>query len=175
MLSHWSVCQWSPSISPPHSLTLEKQPPGLPPGSERCACMFLRMLGSLGTGGSDRLGAIDTSWYPLSRGHVWTPTVGIAVVDRGVCSGLISSQWHQIVRGIGCSVPGSSSVRVDDVPSIECYPLCLMSSSPPGRILPPFRVGTVPLVPVDLDHPLLLGIFLHGHKCNLAAPSCRDS
>ena len=100
--------------------------------------MFLRMLGSLGTRGSDRLGAVDTSWYPLSLGHVWTPTVGITAVDCGVCCGLISSQWRRIVRGIGYSVPGSRSVRVDDVPSIECFLLCLTSSSPPGRILLPF-------------------------------------
>jgi hypothetical protein len=56
--------------------------------------MFLRMLGSLVTGGSDRLGVTDTSWYPLFRGHIWTPTVGIAAVDRVVCCGPIFSQWR---------------------------------------------------------------------------------
>ena len=130
ILSRRNVCQRSPSIFRLRSLTLEKQPPGLPPDSKQCACMFLRMLGSLDTGGSNRLGATDTSWYPLSLGHVWTPTVGIAAVDRGACCGPISSQWCRIVCGIGCSVPGSSSVQVDDVTSIECFPLCLMSTLP---------------------------------------------
>ena len=94
ILSHRSVCRQSPFIFRPRSLTLEKQPPGLPPDSKQCACMFLRMLGSLVTGGSDRLGVTDTSWYPLFRGHIWTPTVGIAAVDRVVCCGPIFSQWR---------------------------------------------------------------------------------
>ena len=134
ILSCWSVCQRSPSIFGPRLLTLEKQPPGLPPDSERCACMFLCMLGSLDTVGSYRLDVTDTSWYPLFRGHVWTPTVGIATVDCVACCGPISSQWRRIVRGIGCSVPGSSSVQVDNVLSIECFPLCLTSSSPLRRM-----------------------------------------
>ena len=77
---------------------------------------------------------------------------------RVVCCGPISSRWRRIIHGIGCSVPGSSSVRVDNVPSIKCFPLCLTSSSPLGRILPLFQEGTFPQVPVDLDHPLLYGI-----------------
>ena len=72
------------------------------------------------------------------------------------------------------SVPGNSSARVDSAPSIECFPLFLMSSSLLKHILPPVLGGTFSLALSALDRPLLFGILLRGHICSLIAPACQD-
>jgi hypothetical protein len=151
------------------------QPPVPSQDSRQCVCMFHRTRGSLGRGGTDRLGKTGISLCPLCQVHAWRPIIEIASVNYGVCCRWISSQLRHTAHGKECAIRGSIAARVDGVPSIECFLLCPTSSSPHEHILLLIQGGTVCLMPAVLAHLSRCRILQRGRICSLIAPSCKDS
>jgi hypothetical protein len=158
-------CSWSAIVLP---LTLTGQNLGhVPPlGTLLHACMFLYIVGSLGTVSFVHLGAKEMTSCLQCREHAWPLKPGIAQASRVMYDVWTSSPPSQTVHGTVSSNRYRTFSPIGVVPRSESAPLSWMSFFQPSQRGRWVQEGTFGLGLPPPSDPLQFSLLLCGHRCS---------